>query len=303
MPDCVVKQYLTEVYTLFPEYQDESHEASVPYVTKLTYKFEEESYPRCFAEILSIWKFYSFDSFCKYYDSLNLAGVLYPYETLEFPSVKELIMAKITQCGVIDWRKEFNESRIDIKWRDLDLAQDVCAHIFNRSLIDNDNLKVHATIVALDDTLVTDGDDSICFSMQCQRCSLKVQKSLKDIHAWLSENRIPQRKFKYCDKHGENGKGGWYLSDGTHTALLDCSCKHAQEILHKAIGDNSIDKDNDLWYYDAEFNKVLYFEYQNDNPQNEYHGYHINQGEKGYDKVNFSLLRQIQDDIPDHIDK
>lgn len=80
-------------------------------------------------------------------------------------------------------------------------------------------------------------------------------------------------------------------------AVLECNREHAQEILCKAIGDTSLD--NDLWYFDADYDKVLYFEYENQSPQNEYHGYHLSQGDKGYSKVKFDLLRLIQD-IPNN---
>ena len=295
MPDSAVKQYLTEVYTLFPEYQDESRKASAPYVTQLANGFGEESCPECFVNILNIWKFYSFDSFCKYYDSRNLSGMLYPYDTLDFPNVKKMVMAKISQCGVMDWRKEFEKSTGEMRWRDLDLAQDVCAHVYERSQVDNECLKVNATILALDDTVIADGDNSICVTISYQQCSLRIQKSLSDLHIWLTENRIPQRRFKYCDKHGEYGKGGWYLPDGKHTALLDCSREHAQTILHKAIGDISMDKD--LWYYDDANGCFIYFENQGDTPQHEYHAYHLKPGDKNYDKIVMEKLRKVQPHI------
>lgn len=292
------KEYITEVYFLFSEYQDGSRVSPLCYLKASEELPDEGTCPSCFSNMLRVWKFFTYDTFRKYYDSRNVKGLLYPSEILEYPCIKDTVFAGLNRYGVLDWRKEFAEVPADIEWRGVSIRQDICAHVNKRAVISNADFQVHATIMALDDTVVTDGNSSISFSISKQPCVLYINKSIRDLHAWLSDNRIPQRHYKYSKKHGENGNNnGWCLPDGTPAAVLECGAEHAQELLCKAIGDTSID--NNLWYYDEEFQEILYCEYQNKSPQNEYHCYHISPREKGYKKVNVELLRLILDGIPD----
>lgn len=297
MPDVVLQKQLTEVFFLFPEYIDAYHKASAPYIHDMEYHYEEQQ-PVFVNRLVKLLEFFSYErNVDKYYDKKNLDGMLYPYQELCYPDVDKEVRITLKDLGVLDWREELGEDESVIEWRGTQITNDTCAKVNERMHINNSDLLVHATLFAIEDAIENNGS-AFVFKKNNTDYSLKYIATLKDLHAWLSENRIPERRFKYCDKHGENGKGGWDLPDGKHTALLDCSRERAQTILHKAIGDTFVD--DDLWYYDSTYGKVLYFEYQNESPQNEYHGYHLKQGEKGYDKVSFDLLRQIQDDIPDN---
>lgn len=295
MPDIVIKKQLTEIFFLFPEFIDVNRLASAPYICNMSDPFEETS-PIYVKDLNKVLSFFTYEKDVdRYYDKKNLEGLLYPYRELSYPDIETQVRLALRDYDVVDWREELGEDDTVIEWHGNRVENDTCAKVYERAHTDEDDLMVHATLFVFPNA-IDDGSERFVFRKDNIKCFLPYHTTLKGLHTWLSENRIPKRQFRYCDKHGENGIGGRLLPDGTHTALLDCSREHAQDILHKAIGVISVDRD--LWYYDAEYGKVLYFEYQNDNPQNEFHGYHLSQGDKGYEKVNLSLLRQIQDDIP-----
>ncbi len=57
MNSCVIQRQKTELYILFPEYQDASHCASVPYVKNIEVPLND-SIPNCIDDILSIINFF-----------------------------------------------------------------------------------------------------------------------------------------------------------------------------------------------------------------------------------------------------
>ena len=296
MPDIVLQNKLTELFFLFPEYIDANHSASAPYIHDMTYQFDTVQ-PSFVDNVVKMLTFFSYErNITKYYDKKNLDGMLYPYQELEYPFVDTQVRTALRDLDVVDWRVELGEDDMMIEWHGSQITNDTCAKVYERANTDTPELKVHATLFSVEGAIENDGDTFV-FRKGNVDCSLSYQTTLKDLHAWLSENRIPQRNFKYSEKHGENGVGGWQLPHGTAAAVLECSREHAQEVLCSAIGDASVD--NDLWYFDVDYGKVLYFEYENEIPQNEYHGYHLSQGDKGYNKVKFDLLRLIQD-IPNN---
>lgn len=295
MPDDIVQKQCTEIYFLFPEYIDETHVASAPYIHDMSYGFEEDT-PAFVTALIDTLRFITYERVDKYYDGRNVDGMLYPYAELGYPSVEYTVRTSLRDYDVLDWREELGEDSSEIEWRNNIIVNDICSKVHERECMDKPEIKVHAALFVVEHAIEGEGD-AITFNCHGRPCTLVYQTTLRGLCGWLSDNRIPARRFKYCDKHGENGRGGWFLPDGTHTALLDSSCEHAQTILNKAIGERTVS--NDLWYYDSQYGKMLYFEYQNDNPQNEYHGYHLSKGDKGYDKINTKLLCMIQDDIPE----
>lgn len=296
MPDIILQRQLTEVFFLFPEFIDEHHQASAPYVRNMTFP-NEECQPEFVDNVVNMLKFFSYERHVdKYYDKKNVDGIIYPYEELSYPNVIEQIYTSLRDFDILDWREALGEDETNIVWHDVQIQNDTFAKVYERSQIETPELLVHATLFSVADAIENDGG-TIVFKKENIDCSLSYQTTLRDLHIWLSENRIPQRRYKYDKKHGEYGNNnGWRLPDGTPAAVLECGPTHAQEILCKTIGDISID--NNLWYYDEEYHEILYCECQNESPQNEYHCYHISPGEKGYDKVNVELLHLVQDNIP-----
>lgn len=91
----------------------------------------------------------------------------------------------------------------------------------------------------------------------------------KDILSWIS-GVIP-KVFHKSDKHGEYGKGNWHGE-----SCLLCSSEKAQSLLNTSIPDLE-EIENRLFNYDPEYKTFIEFFYEGDNPQQQWHGFHLKQ--------------------------
>lgn len=121
--------------------------------------------------------------------------------------------------------------------------------------------------------------------------NLSVVNSKDELSNWLLENR-KKRRFNLSDKHGENGTLSWKNSNNNKVSLLECSKEDAQKLLSTAIGDNRIDERR-LYNYDKKCNKFILFYFEGDNPQNQYHGFHIDIEES--QKIPKSILQRLKE--------
>ncbi|MBX9807584.1 MAG: hypothetical protein K2X95_07270 [Flavobacteriaceae bacterium] len=85
---------------------------------------------------------------------------------------------------------------------------------------------------------------------------------------WFSENRIPKRNFQSIPKHRISDP---IQRNGETISPLYGNAENAEIILKTAIGINS----KELFGYDESNEMVIVFKFENDTPQNQYHGYHI----------------------------
>lgn len=93
----------------------------------------------------------------------------------------------------------------------------------------------------------------------------------EEICAWFAAERMPIRNFQVIPKHGENRQEEKYVR-GELISPLRCSHAEAQEMLHTAIGDTI----NELFNHDQQRpDYFIVFKYENKNPQNMYHGFHV----------------------------
>lgn len=102
---------------------------------------------------------------------------------------------------------------------------------------------------------------------------IPVRNNETDLIEWLQTNRT-QRVFNLSPKHGENGQGSWGNSRGNKVDILECSRERAQELLDTAIGEMRIST-RKLFNYDTEVGQYILFYFEGENPQNQYHGFHI----------------------------
>lgn len=102
---------------------------------------------------------------------------------------------------------------------------------------------------------------------------------IPDIFCWLADNRIPPRVYNWNEKHGENGDGAHKSHKGDEVSVLLCSREHAEELMHKAIGNDTFDV---LYCFDPQHGK--YMEYKQDTVitdkgnnilSRSYHSFHI----------------------------
>lgn len=99
------------------------------------------------------------------------------------------------------------------------------------------------------------------------RINCNILNSTDSVHNWILSN-IPKRNFNLSSKHGENGIHNWKSA-----SVLLCKKDEAQHLLDIAIPD--FRKNPNLFYFDKNNDKYIEFFYEGDNPQNQWHGFHI----------------------------
>jgi hypothetical protein len=101
--------------------------------------------------------------------------------------------------------------------------------------------------------------------------------NFKNLEEWLMQNRTPRQLNTIDQRHNEQSPS--YDSIREKSPLLydlvrdDTAKVHVGELLNKAISDQYESKD--LMNYDTTKGRYIWFEYENDNLQNQYHAYHL----------------------------
>lgn len=95
-------------------------------------------------------------------------------------------------------------------------------------------------------------------------------ENTNSLNNWLAKNRMPKRNFQIIPKHGENRTDIRIINGETISPLM-CSKSEAEELLKLSIGELK----KELFFIDAERQKYIVFRFEGDNPQNMYHGYHV----------------------------
>jgi len=123
-------------------------------------------------------------------------------------------------------------------------------------------------------------------------------KNFENLEQWFKKNRTP-RKFNFEDerhKQRKNTKNN-QTKKGNKSPILNNDKQHIASLLEDAIG-NSNDKDY-LINFDEKNGQYVRFEYENENPQNQYHGYHLvlqgtyDRDEKEVSKISEKILQII----------
>jgi len=91
---------------------------------------------------------------------------------------------------------------------------------------------------------------------------------IDSVYNWIID-KVQQRNFNLSGKHGQNGEGNW-----DKASPLLCSKDEAQELLSKAIPDFK-ERPKELFYFDTKHNTFIEFYYEGENPQKQWHGFHI----------------------------
>lgn len=89
-----------------------------------------------------------------------------------------------------------------------------------------------------------------------------------DLINWFSENRIPKRNFQSIPKHKIQNP---IIKNNKLISPLYGTEENANIILNSAIGISL----KELFGFDKLFNKVIVYKFENNTPQNQYHGYHV----------------------------
>lgn len=111
----------------------------------------------------------------------------------------------------------------------------------------------------------------------------RVLRDAESLLHWIQDN-APKRVFNLSPKHGKNGQGNW----NGESPLL-CDEAHAQVMLNSAVPDFN-KKANRLFNFDQDYGTFIEFFYEGNNPQNQWHGFHISI-EQWTDRVPNSILK------------
>jgi hypothetical protein len=113
---------------------------------------------------------------------------------------------------------------------------------------------------------------SIKSATNFEKVEFSIINTIDNLLQWIKDNSV-ERKFNISPKHGENGKGNWQ-----DQSVLLCNKDEAQQLLNTAIPDFS-EKEKRLFNFDINYQTFIEFFYEGDNPQNQWHGFHIEKEE------------------------
>lgn len=113
-----------------------------------------------------------------------------------------------------------------------------------------------------------------CNEMGKKIFELPFVENFKQLDDWLIENRI-QRNYNMSDnRHIENHPQSQINSHNKSPLINGLGGKeNASKLLINAIGDKRVTKDLINW--DSNNQSYIWYEYENENPSNQYHGYHL----------------------------
>lgn len=287
----------TELFVLLPEYQDGGRAVSAPYIKGFTFNWTD-SLPAAVESIMDIISSFRYEYADWYYDGENVDGTFYAHDVCDYPSARDTWNTFAQANGILDWRVELNNEGIKASYQDGLFRKDTLATASKRNTTDTDELKIHAAVLATND--VIEGMGAVDFKDEFNGTfSVPVQKDYSQLYSWLCINRMPQRRFDKCDKHGENRDDRIKLKDGTVVCPLRCSISRAQSLLEKAIGVG--DRNGKLWYYDKEEKMFIVFENQREPFQPAFHGYHVSSCDKGFNDIDIEKLRSVCEEVPQRI--
>ena len=206
----------------------------------------------------------SIEKFNGYYDLKNVRNFLEDFNILEdyypFPA-KRLLTSAISSFD---------------NWRD-DLAQSdqVAYSIFSQSINDHTFIEVaerqHSNSQNYYFVLNHHGHSPINpVRIECGDTSVKILtiSEKTELIKWFADNRRPARNFHTTSKHGEN-RQEIRIVNGKTISPLRCSVEHGRLLLQDATG-HTIDE-----LFNIDGNYFIVYKFEGDNPQNLYHGYHV----------------------------
>lgn len=278
----------TSLFLLLKEYTDAGRTPSVLYINGEDC-LDESEWLKYYAHLFDIIDFFRYEKCDRFYDIKNILQATYPFDLLknyyedrdEYPGCSEIIIAQIVSMGFMNWREESEEDGQQYFFYDMDVTEDMFAEIAR-------NIRSEKAVVLLNLDAISH-PSPIKLSYANGHCSVEIVHvdCIKELHMWFSENRKPQRVFVYSSKHGDFYHPSEMISgSGRRAAQLKCLQSEAQALLNRAVGH---DIESSLWYYDAKYNKHIYFENQNE-IRMAFHGYHLSANEENFGNISIAKL-------------
>lgn len=280
---------MTTIYVLFREYADQSRQPSQIYINGVEFPLDAgSSIQDEFNKTLDVIGFVDYELANRLYDDANLKGVLHQSLELpvEYPDISTSIRSQLKLHGFTDWEDMPADGQDDIKYNNNDVTKHLLGDFAHRH-----KSQGHAIIVnigAIDCPATYVNVETSSGSVE-----LPVAKNIQQLHLWLSENRFPRRRYDYNSKHGDayHPSESYTDSHGVHRAAqLETTEEETKNLLKFAVGR---DRKGELWYWDKDRGKFIYFENQNTLNPPSYHAYHLVEGEKNFENIDVEKLRRV----------
>lgn len=248
----------SQVFILLPE-----TEPQYPFIRKYEGFQSEEELNQYFATLILIKKAIEIENYRGFYDVENVKQFLEHYDLLnDFYPMNPSRTLRILLKEWINWRSEkVSSSNASCVLLAQEMRDNSFCEVGSRKIQDKNNSYSLASHDALTIPLRT-------HTISIEEKAINIDCLLIcDLPNWFRTNRVPKRVYHPNPKHGENGIGEWQ-----HAAKLLCSHSDAEAMLQRAIGYHEIDE---LYYFDSKYHKFIIFRFEGDNPQHQYHAYHI----------------------------
>jgi hypothetical protein len=286
----------TTIYVLFKEFPDPNGRGkSAPYIQdSVDYLTHKDALMQDWEEIRSVLEYFSYEPANKYYDQYNVEGLLYVARVIpeEYPGQDVTILADMQSNGMTPWQSNPCTKTDTYHWFQYDVTNDLLGDFAQRDCSDEPCVLLHKGAI-----VIPQGGLQIdCYA---GTKTLAAAESIIELHDRLSARRSPVRNYKFHPKHGDAHNKAQMHKDRhgnlTPSAQLLTDTPATENLLKKAVGATS---NGDLWFYDDANTCFIYFEYQNETPQNEYHAYHLHPGQKNFNKIDINKLKVVQPQIP-----
>lgn len=281
----------TSLFLLLKEYADGETMPSAPYI-QAEDCLDERQWLEQYKRLIEAVDFFRYEKCNRFFDMKNLVKAAFPFDLLkdyyeerdEYPCTSENILTQIGSMGFIDWREDYEEDGQRYFFYDMEVTADTLGEMARNVRSDKAAILLNLDAVS--------HPSPIKLSYAHGNCSVEIEHvdCIKGLHEWFSKNRKPQRIFVYSRKHGDCYKQSEIISGtGRRAAQLECLQEEAQILLEQAVGN---DIGSSLWFYDAKYNKHVYFENQNE-IRLAFHGYHLSENEENFNNIATDKLRAV----------
>lgn len=280
---------VTTLYVLFQEYTDQGRLPSVPFINGKDFPLDDGHYvhelmDKCFG----IVDYFCHEEILKLYDENNVKGLLYQYSEMldEYPGKEVEFLSQLQRHGFTDWDDVKIGNGENVIYGDWNVTEHLIGDMARREKGDG-----HTALLSVEALETIDG--TLAVSCNHNAMLLKVCETIPELHLWISENRTPQRMYCYNKKHGDAYHSSQVIQDGSgkRAAQLETNENETNEFLKLAIGRS---RDSELWYWDENRLKFIYFENQNTKNPPSFHAYHLKMGEKNSENIDVEKLSVVQ---------
>jgi hypothetical protein len=218
--------------------------------------------------LTELYKFFnhlSYEEYQGYYDSENVKNCLEHFDILSdyYPRPVTALLRSLL-VGYENWR----DSQLQSEEKDYKiLHRPILDHTFCENA-ENGLLAIPIANAILNINAHTLGNN---FEIEVAGVAIPVisLEHYKEIADWFAQHRSTTRNFRISSKHGENRTDIRYIN-GETVYPFRSSLARGLELLKTAIGTSG----KEIFNLDGS-NGFIVFKHEGNNPQNQYHGYHV----------------------------